>query len=74
MKKKFSHIILLFFAMNVKMVFANENCPTCPAIPGIDGTDDEPAGAPIDQALIWLVIAGLIVAFYFITKQKAVKA
>lgn len=40
-----------------------------PAVPG-DGDDEV---APIDQAMIWLLIVGIVAAFYFLQTKKAVK-
>lgn len=67
MKKKVLNTIwVVVFFINTLTALAK---PLPPAPSGFpfdpSGTDDEPAGASIDQALIWLIVAGIIWSFLF---------
>lgn len=59
----------IFFLIGTMNVLAD----TMP--PGPEGTPDPSPGeaAPIDQAMIWLLIVGIVAAFYFLQTKKAVK-
>ncbi|MFA7446595.1 MAG: hypothetical protein WCY89_11660 [Flavobacteriaceae bacterium] len=77
MEKKFLNkimLLILFFITDINQLFANEDCPTCPAgMPNPSGTNDEAPGTPIDNALFWLLIAGIMMGFYLLQKQKQAK-
>ena len=60
----------VFFLIGTMNVLAD----TMP--PGPEGTPDPSPGeaAPIDQAMIWLLVAGIFAALYFLQAKKAAKA
>ena len=60
----------IFFLIGTMNVLAD----TMP--PGPEGTPDPLPGqseAPIDQAMIWLLIAGVFVALYFLQTKRIAK-
>lgn len=67
MKKRFLYkttlLAAIFFA-NIQQVFADTE-----DIPPIDGSDDEPV-ADIDTALLWLLLAGLLLGTYHLLKKQ----
>jgi len=74
MKNKFAGKVLMavFFFITANLNVWAEPLPTpspsfFPVSP--DGTDDP--GTPINQITIWLLIAGILLACYFIQKQKS---
>lgn len=71
MKKTVLNIVIavLFCIANVGKAFAD--APNPGDIPTPYGGDDEPAGS-IDGAVLWLITAGILLAYYFVLRQKRV--
>lgn len=70
-KLKYLTITAVFFLIGNMNALANGIMP-----PGPDATPDPEPGekeASIDQAMIWLLIVGIVAAFYFLQTKKAVK-
>lgn len=69
-KLKYLTITAVFFLIGNMNALANGITP-----PGPDATPDPEPGeaAPIDQAMVWLLIVGIVAAFYFLHTKKAVK-
>lgn len=70
-KLKYLTITAVFFLIGNMNALANGITP-----PGPDATPDPEPGeteASIDQAMIWLLIVGIVAAFYFLQTKKAVK-
>jgi len=73
MKTKFLNktvLLILFFITNINQLFADENCPDCPGIAGVPGGYDEEPGAPIDSAVLWLLLLGIAFAYFIHRKTK----
>ncbi|MFA7446171.1 MAG: hypothetical protein WCY89_09505 [Flavobacteriaceae bacterium] len=68
-------LVVVFFITNTLTVLAEPLPPAPSGFPfNPNGADDEPAGANIDQAVIWLLIAGIIGAFYLLQKYREAKS
>lgn len=70
-KLKYLTVTAVFFLIGNMNALANGMMP-----PGPDATPDPKPGekeASIDQAMIWLLIVGIVAAFYFLQTKKAVK-
>jgi len=57
-------IVIIFFIANNITAWAEPLPSDYPVNP--DATGDEVAGAPIDNAILWLMIIGLIFGLFFI--------
>ena len=69
---KLKVVSAVFFVMSTVNVLAN-NPPSADGIPAVPGDGDAPVESSIDQAMIWLLIVGIVAAFYFLQTKKAVK-
>jgi len=68
---KLKVISAVLFLMSTVNVFAQ---PTPPSqSPPYPSGDDDDAVASIDQALIWLLIAGVFAALYFLQTKRIAK-
>lgn len=68
---KLKVVSAVFFVMSTVNVLAN-GVPTADGIPAVPGDGDDEV-ASIDQAMVWLLIVGIVAAFYFLQTKKAVK-
>jgi hypothetical protein len=70
---KLKYIVLsaVFFLIGSVNVLAN-NPPSADGIPAVPGDGDDEV-ASIDQAMIWLLIAGVFVALYFLQTKRIAK-
>jgi hypothetical protein len=62
----------VFFMMSTVNVLAND-VPTANGIPTVPGDEGNDNVASIDQTMIWLLIAGIFVALYFLQTKRVVK-
>lgn len=74
MKKRFiDKILIVVFFITANLTVWAEPLPT-PAPSDFpfdpDGGGDEPAGAPIDSAILWLFVAGIFLAVYYFLKSR----
>lgn len=69
---KLKVVSAVFFVMSTVNVLAN-GVPTADGIPAVPGDGDAPVESSIDQAMVWLLIVGIVAAFYFLQAKKAVK-
>lgn len=72
---KLKVVSAVFFVMSTVNVLANgAPNPSGPGgIPAVPGDGDAPVENSIDQAMVWLLIVGIVAAFYFLQTKKAVK-
>jgi hypothetical protein len=68
---KLKIISAVLFLMSTVNVLAN-NPPSADGIPAVPGDGDDEV-ASIDQAMIWLLIAGVFVALYFLQTKRIAK-
>jgi len=69
---KLKVVSAVFFVMSTVNVLAN-GVPTADGIPAVPGDEGDDNVASIDQAMVWLLIVGIVAAFYFLQTKKAVK-
>lgn len=69
---KLKVVSAVFFVMSTVNVLAN-GVPTADGIPAVPGDGDAPVENSIDQALIWLLIAGVFAALYFLQTKRVAK-
>lgn len=71
---KLKYIVLsaVFFLIGSVNVLAN-NPPSADGIPAVPGDEGNDNVVSIDQAMVWLLIVGIVAAFYFLQTKKAVK-
>lgn len=70
---KLKVVSAVFFVMSTVNVLAND-VPTANGIPTVPGDEGNDSVASIDQAMIWLLIAGIFAALYFLQTKRIVKA
>jgi hypothetical protein len=72
---KLKVVSAVFFVMSTVNVLANDAPnPSGPGgIPAVPGDGDAPVENSIDQALIWLLIAGVFAALYFLQTKRVAK-
>lgn len=73
-KLKYIAVTTVFFLIGMISGWAQGGLDTPkPHNPFGDGDPNPGDEAPIDQAMIWLLIVGIVAAFYFLQTKKAVK-
>ena len=71
---KLKYIVLsaVFFLIGSVNVLAN-NPPSANGIPTVPGDEGNDNVASIDQAMIWLLLAGIFAALYFLQTKRVAK-
>ncbi|MFA7445314.1 MAG: hypothetical protein WCY89_05155 [Flavobacteriaceae bacterium] len=74
MKKRIINRILtaVFFVTANLAVWADPLPTPAPSFFPVnpDGGEDDPAGAPIDSAILWLFVVGIFLAVYYLIKFR----